>query len=128
MLKGNQNFFWKYEQRKGFLKLKNLLHSLPTLARLITGETLYLYGPASQTTISAAIVREEGNVQQPIYFVSRILLDAKTRYSLIEKTTYAVVVATRKLKPYFDAHQIIVLIDLPLEKSLDKIERSGRLA
>ena len=36
--------------------------------------------------------------------------------------------AARKLKPYFDAHQVIVLTDLPLEKSLDKIERSGRLA
>ena len=89
---------------------------------------MYLYATASQTTVSATIVREEGNVQQPIYFVSRILIDAKTRYSLIEKTTYVVVVAARKLKPYFDVHQIIVLTDLPLEKSLDKIERSGRLA
>ena len=69
---------------------------------------MYLYAAASQTTISAVIVREEGNVQQPIYFVSRILLDAETRYSLIEKIAYAVVVAARKLKPYFDAHQVIV--------------------
>ena len=37
-------------------------------------------------------------------------------------------VVARKLKPYFDAHQVIVLTDLPLEKSLDKIERSRRLA
>ena len=34
----------------------------------------------------------------------------------------------KKLKPYFNAHQVIVLTDLPLEKSLDKIEWSGRLA
>lgn len=67
-------------------------------------------------------------MRQPMYFVSRILLDAETKYSLIEKTTYAVVVVARKLKPYFDAHQVIVLTDLPLEKSLDKIERLGRLA
>ena len=89
---------------------------------------MYLYAAASQTTVSATIVREEGNVQQPIYFVSRILVDAVTRYSLIEKTTYVVLVAARKLKPYFDAHHVIVLTDLPLEKSLNKIERSGRLA
>ena len=74
---------------------------------------------ASQTTISATIVKEERNVQYLIYFVSRILLDAETQYSLIEKTTYAVVVAARKLKAYFDAHQVIVLSDLPPEKSLD---------
>lgn len=47
---------------------------------------------------------------------------------MIEKTAYVVVIAARKLKPYFDAHQVIVLTDLPLKKSLDKIERSGRLA
>ena len=37
-------------------------------------------------------------------------------------------VVARKLKPYFDAHQIIVLTDLSLKKSLNKIERSERLA
>ena len=108
-------------------ELKNHLHSLPNLRRPVTGETLYLYTVAGQTTVSAAIIREEQNVQQPIYFVSRILLDAETRYSLIEKTTYVIVVAVRILKPYFDAHQVIVLTYLPLEKSLDNIERSGRL-
>ena len=56
------------------------------------------------------------------------MLDTEIRYSLIKKTAYAVVVAARKLKPYFDAHKVIVLTDLPLEKSLDKIERSDRLA
>ena len=98
------------------------------MARPIPGETLNLYAAATQTMVSAAIVKKEGNVQLPIYFVSRILLDVETRYSLIEKTPYAVVVEAKKLKPYFNAHQVIVLTDLPLEKSLDKIEWSGRLA
>lgn len=56
--------------------------------------------------------------------MTRILLDVETRYFLIEKKAYAVVVAARKLKPYFYAHHVIVLTDLPLENSLDKIERS----
>ena len=128
MLRGNKNFFWEDEQKKAYQQLKNHLHSLPTLARPVLGKNLYLYAAASQTTVSATIVREEGNVQQPICYVSRILLDVKTRYSLIEKTACAVVVAARKLKPYFNALQVIVLTDLPLEKFLDKIESSGRLA
>lgn len=78
--------------------------------------------------MSASIVREKGSVQQPMYFVSRSLLDVETKYSLIEKITYAVVLAARKLKPYFDAHQEIVLTNLRLVNSLDKIERSRRLA
>ena len=45
---------------------------------------------------------------------------------MIEKAAYVVIVAARKLRPYFDSHQVLVLTDLPLEKSLEKIERSGR--
>ena len=37
------------------------------------------------------------------------------------------IVAARKLRPYFDAHQVVVLTNLPLEKSLEMIERFGRL-
>ena len=57
-----------------------------------------------------------------------MLLDAETRYSMIEKAVFAIIVAARKLRPYFDAHPVVVLTDLPLEKSIEKIERSGRLA
>ncbi|XP_021774601.1 uncharacterized protein LOC110738498 [Chenopodium quinoa] len=67
-------------------------------------------------------------VQQPIYFVSHTLTDAETRYPLLEKVAYAVVVAARKLRPYFDCHQIEVLTDQPLEKVLGKVEKSGRVA
>lgn len=95
VLRGNKKILYEEEQKKASQESKNHLHSLPTLARHVTGEILYLYAVASQTTVSAEIVREEESVKQPIYFVSKILLDAET---------YAVVVAARKLKPYFDAH------------------------
>ncbi|XP_021722886.1 uncharacterized protein LOC110690375 [Chenopodium quinoa] len=66
-------------------------------------------------------------MQQSIYFVSHTLKDAKTRYPLLEKVAYAVVVAAWKLRPYFDCHQIVVLTDQPLEKVLGKVKKSGRL-
>lgn len=67
-------------------------------------------------------------MQQLVYFVSHTLTDAETHYSLIEKRAYAVVIAARKLRPCFDSHQVTVLTDIPLEKSLEKIEKSGRMA
>ncbi|XP_057250034.1 uncharacterized protein LOC130591127 [Beta vulgaris subsp. vulgaris] len=39
----------------------------------------------------------------------------------------AVIVAARKLRPYFDCHPIQVLTDQPLEKALQKMDTSGRL-
>ena len=128
VLKGNKKKFeWGEEKSQAFKELKEHLHILPTLARLVTGETLYLYISTTQRTVSATLIKEENKVQLLIYFVSKVLLDAETRYSMIEKAAYAVIVITRKLRPYFDAHQVVVLTDLPLEKSLEKIERSGRL-
>ena len=128
VLRENKNFEWGEEQSQAFKELKEHLHYLPTLARPVTGETLYLFISTTQHTVSAALVREENKIQLPIYFVSKLLLDAETRYRMIEKAAYAVIVAARKLRPYFDAHQLVVLTDLPLEKSLDKIERYGGLA
>lgn len=72
----------------------------------------------TQIAISDALVREENNVQLPIYLVSRTLLDAETRYTVIEKTAYTVIIAARKLIPYFNALQVVVLTDSPLEKAL----------
>lgn len=88
---------------------------------------MYLYIAVSPAAVSAVLLREEGRTQQPIYFISHAPIGIETRYPLIEKAAYAIIVAARKLRPYFDAHQIVVLTDFPLEKSLEKIEKFGRL-
>ena len=81
-----------------------------------------MYILTTELTVSAALIREEIKTQLPIYFVSKVLLDAETRYSMIEKAAYAVIVAARKLRPYFDAHQVVVLTDLLLEKNLRRLQ------
>ena len=48
-------------------------------------------------------------------------------YSLLEKLTYALVMASRKLRPYFEAHKIVVLTDQPLRNVLQKLDALGRL-
>ena len=47
-------------------------------------------------------------IQTPIYYVSKALQNAEARYSEIEKLALALVVAARKLRPYFQAHVILV--------------------
>ena len=59
--------------------------------------------------VSAVLVREEGNKQLHVYYVRKSLLDAETRYSHLEKLALAFVIAARKLRPYFKAHQIVVV-------------------
>ncbi|XP_059461857.1 uncharacterized protein LOC132190840 [Corylus avellana] len=46
----------------------------------------------------------------------------------MEKLAFALTIASRKLRPYFQAHTIRVLIEYPLRKVLRKLHLSGRLA
>ena len=47
-------------------------------------------------------------VQYPVYYVSKSLVDMEIRYTPMEKLAYYLVMASRKLRPYFQAHQIEV--------------------
>ena len=46
----------------------------------------------------------------------------------MEKLALALITAVRKLKPYFQAHIIVVLTDQPLKKAMSSPEAAGRMA
>ncbi|XP_062102814.1 uncharacterized protein LOC133812978 [Humulus lupulus] len=81
----------------------------------------------SETAVSAVLFREEEGKQSPVYYVSKALLNAETRYRQLEKLALALIHAARKLRPYFQCHPITVLTTFPLKKILHKPELSGRL-
>jgi len=55
------------------------------------------------------------------------LAGAEANYPLIEKFAYALVMTSRKLQAYFEAHKVIVLTDQPLKNVLQKLDASKRL-
>ena len=73
------------------------------------------------------LVREEEKVQWPVYYMSKRLLKEETRYPELEKLALALMVATKKLCPYFHAHSIEVLTNYLLRQVLQKPEPLGRL-
>ena len=46
----------------------------------------------------------------------------------MEKLAFALVMATHKLKPYFQAHTVVVLIDRPLRRAMSNLDAAGKLA
>ena len=61
-----------------------------------------------------------------MFYVSRMLLDAETRYKAI-KMLLALVNAKKKLRHYFETHLINVIMDFPLKQILSKPDLSSRL-
>ena len=99
------------ECQKAFEDLKKYLLSPPLLRPSRPGEELYLYIAVSQVAVSLALVREEEGSQRLVYFISRAFQGAEERYPRMEKLAFALVMAVRKLKLYFQAHTIIVLTE-----------------
>jgi hypothetical protein len=50
-------------------------------------------------------------VQKPVYFVSTVLHDARERYTMQEKLLYTLLIASGKLRHYFQDHPIKVVTD-----------------
>ncbi|XP_012839245.1 PREDICTED: uncharacterized protein LOC105959647 [Erythranthe guttata] len=92
------------------------------------GDTLMLYLATSADAISAVLIRDGGKGHQPIYYISRALQGAEQRYTNMEKLALALINAARKLRPYFQSHQVVVLTNYPLKQILRSPETSGRLA
>nr|XP_023900752.1 uncharacterized protein LOC112012608 [Quercus suber] len=110
-----------------FQDLKNYLTTGPLLSPSVLGEELYLYLAVSLHAVSSTLIKEEEKVQKPVYYTSRALRGAEGRYSLIEKLVIALIIASRKLKHYFQVHVINVITDHPLKKVMNKLEAVGRL-
>ena len=81
----------------------------------------------STTTVSAALIREEAKKQLPIYYVSQAFQGAEFNYPRIEKITFALIVASRKLRQYFQANPILVMTDQPIRKLMNRPEVAGRI-
>ncbi|XP_059428515.1 uncharacterized protein LOC132162275 [Corylus avellana] len=121
-------FEWSEECEEAFDQLKKYLTSPPLLSRVVPREALYLYVAISPTTVSGALIQEEDGTQKPVYFVSRALRGAEERCPQMEKLAFALTIASRKLRSYFQAYTIRVLTEYPLKKILRKLDLSSRLA
>jgi hypothetical protein len=122
----SEPFSWTEEAEQAFRELKQHLVSLPILVVSEPAEPLYLYVAAAAEAVSMVLVIErttpEGQepedsgsatgvrtVQRLVYYVSEVLHVAKTRYLETHKLLYIVMVASRKLRHYFQAHRVVVV-------------------
>jgi ribonuclease HI len=130
-LRGAKDFAWGLEQVTTFESLKQHLSDLATLASPDPSLPLLLYIAALPCAVSAALVQEqdrEGTTRQcPVYYVSKVLMASKCNMTELEKISYAVVMASRKLRHYFEAFKVRVTSDRGLGELFRNLEASVRI-
>jgi hypothetical protein len=126
--KSDKKFEWTEEADAAFSQLKKVLSTPPVLVAPKEREPLLLYIVATHQVVSTVLVveqSEEGKahgVQQPVYFLSKVLSPSKQRYPHYQKLAYIVFTTSRKLRQYFAVHPIIVVNEVPLSNILNKPE------
>jgi hypothetical protein len=132
LLKKHEHFSWTVEAQEALDKPKASLTHAPILTPPQDNEPLYLYVAATTQVVSAVIVverAEEGHalpVQRPVYYISEVLFDTKTRYPQVHKLLYTVVLARRKLRHYFEAHPVMVVSSFPLGEIIRNPDAVGQ--
>ena len=111
-------FEWTEECATAFQQLKDYLAWPPIMSSLEPDEVLFAYIVVAPYAVSLVLIRVDSGVQRPVYYVSKSLHEVKVRYLPLEKAILVVVLGTRKLPHYFQAHTIVVLTQLLLKTIL----------
>ena len=84
-LKADQKFVLGEAQQKALDEIKHYLTSSPVLVSPQKHKPFKLYLSANECNIGSALIQEFEGKECVIYFVSRRILDAETRYSPVER-------------------------------------------
>ena len=115
-------------------RIKAILATNPVLAAPNTGEPMLLYITATHQVVSTLLIVEretEGHkfpLQKPMYYISTVLTPCKSRYPHYQKIAYAVFMASRKLRHYFQECSITVASEVPLNDIINNRDATGRIA
>ena len=88
---------------------------------------MFLYLAVSDHAVSAVLVRELGQEQRPVFFVSKAMDEMELRYLPFEKAALALLQAAKKLPHYFQSSTVTVLSDLPLKMLMQQSDFSRRI-
>ena len=102
-------FEWSEDCILAFQQLEEYLSRPPIMSHPRADEVLFAYIAVAPHAVSLLLIRIDGGIQRPVYYVSKSLHEAEVRYLPLEKAILAVVHAMRKLPHYFQAHTIVVL-------------------
>ncbi|XP_016192258.1 uncharacterized protein LOC107633136 [Arachis ipaensis] len=99
LMKKGIAFEWTPVCEEAFMQFKEIISAPPVLARPKNGEALYLYLAVTDEALAAVLVR----------------------------VAYALLTSSRRLRQYFQGHQVIVRTDQAIRQVLQKPDLAGRM-
>ena len=113
-----KGFDWTVECATTFQQLKDYLARPLIMSSPEPDEVLFAYIAVAPYAVSLVLIRVDDGIQMSVYYVSKSLHEAEVHYLPLEKAIPAIVLGTRKLPHYFQAHTVVVLTQLHLKTIL----------
>ncbi|XP_015952451.1 uncharacterized protein LOC107476997 [Arachis duranensis] len=127
LLKKGCQFEWTPECEEAFQEFKTFLSQPPILTWPKTRKELVLYLFVADKAVASAVIWEDEVRQHPVYFTNKVLQGPELGYQKLEKFAYALIVASRRLRPYFQTRTIKVRTNWPMKQILQKTDIMGRM-
>jgi hypothetical protein len=99
-LKADQEFVWGSDQQKALEEIKKYLVTPPVLVPSQKDKPFKLYLSVKESAIGSALIQEFEDKEWVIYYISRRLFDAETRYSSVERLCLCLYFSCTKLRHY----------------------------
>jgi len=128
-LKADQEFIWGKEQQLALDEIKNYLINPPVLIPPQQGKPFRFYVSTDGMVIGSALIQEFEEKERVIYYLSRRLVDAETRYLAIEKLCLCLHFSCIKLRHYLlSAECTVICKDDVVRYMLSMHIMSGRIS
>jgi hypothetical protein len=117
-LKNKAEFTWEVDQQRAFDDMKKYLSSPPVRKAPMARIPFRLYIAAKEAITRVVLTQVTYRKEHIITYLSQCLIDAKTRYSLIEKLCLSLFYASSKLRHYLLSSTCIVACQADIIKHI----------
>jgi hypothetical protein len=108
-IKTDDEFHWGAEQHKAFDEIKEYLSKPPVLVPPRQDRPFYVYLSVGDRSIASVVVQVHDGLERVMFYLSRRVLDAETRYPDIEKLCLCLFFTCSKLRCVLLSAETIVI-------------------
>ena len=130
-MKKDQVVTWNDECQIAFDKIKEYLQEPHVLLPPVEGRPLILYLTVLESSMGCVLGQhnESGRKEDVVSYLGKQFTDYETRYSLLEKTCWALAWVARWKRQYMMTHTTLLISKMdPIKYIFEKPALSGRIA